>query len=85
MFNMIQYDMYGGENPEIFIRINDPERIRSIAEGEIKYNNKIVERASEKHTRDIKVLRKFILELKEDDERWDYIEEYFLGKNVIEG
>ena len=85
MFNIIQYDMYGGENPEIFIRINDPERIRSIAEGEIKYNNKIVERASEKHARDIKVLRKFILELKEDDERWDYIEEYFLGKNVIEG
>ena len=84
MFNMIQYDMYGGENPEIFIRINDPERIRSIAEGEIKYNNQIVQRASEKHARDIKVLRKFILELEKDDERWEYIERYFLGKDVLE-
>ena len=84
MFNMIQYDMYGGENPEIFIRINDPERIRSIAEGDIKYNNQIVQRASEKHARDIKVLRKFILELEKDDERWEYIERYFLGKDVLE-
>lgn len=84
MFNIIQYDMYGGENPEIFIRINDPERIRAIAEGDITYKNMIVERAAEKHERDIKVLKKFILELKNDQERWDYIERYFLGKDVLE-
>ena len=84
MFNIIQYDMYGGENPEIFIRINDPERIRAIAEGDITYNNMIVQKAAEKHERDGKVLKKFILELKSDQERWDYIESYFLGKDVLE-
>ena len=30
IFNLIQYDMYGGENPEIFIRLNDPAKRQSI-------------------------------------------------------
>ena len=84
MFNIVQYDMYGGENPEIFIRINDPERIRAIAEGDIKYTNQIVQKATEKHRRDLQVMQKFILELNTDDERWNFIEEYFLGKDVLE-
>lgn len=84
MFNIIQYDMYGGENPEIFIRINDPARIRAIADGEIEYENRIVEKAAEKQRRDIAVLRKFILDLKTDKERWEYIENYFLGKDVLQ-
>ncbi len=85
MFNLIQYDIYGGENPEIFIRINDPYRIDAIVSGKMKYENQIVKRAKEKHERDEKIFKKFILELNGDDERWQYIEDYFLGKNVIDG
>ena len=83
MFNIIQYDMYGGQNPEIFIRINDPARIRAIAEKNITYENNIVKKAIEKHNRDCEVLEKFILELNNDEERWNYIEDYFLGKDVL--
>lgn len=83
MFNIIQYDMYGGQNPEIFIRINDPARIKAIAEKSITYKNNIVKKAIEKHSRDCEVLEKFILELNTDEERWDYIEDYFLGKDVL--
>ena len=84
MFNLIQYDMYGGENPEIFVRINDPARIKAIAEGKIGYKNNIVKKAYEKHNRDVEIIKKFITELDNDKERWDYIENYFLGKNVLE-
>ncbi len=84
MFNIIQYDMYGGQNPEIFIRINDPARIKAIAENSIEYKNNIVKKAVEKHDRDCEVLRKFIVELNNDEERWNYIEDYFLGKDVLE-
>ena len=83
MFDIIQYDMYGGQNPEIFIRINDPARIKAIAEKSIVYKNNIVKKAIEKHDRDIEILEKFILELNTDEERWDYIEDYFLGKDVL--
>lgn len=83
MFNIIQYDMYGGQNPEIFIRINDPARIKAIAENSIKYKNNIVKKAVDKHARDSEVLEKFITELNTDEERWDYIENYFLGKDVL--
>ena len=83
MFNIIQYDMYGGQNPEIFIRINDPARIKAIAEKSITYKNNIVKKAIEKHSRDCEVLEKFILKLNTDEERWDYIEDYFLGKDVL--
>ena len=83
MFNIIQYDMYGGQNPEIFIRINDPARIKAIAENNIIYQNNIVKKAREKHNRDCEVLEKFITKLNTDEERWDYIEDYFLGKEVL--
>ncbi|MFR7666647.1 MAG: hypothetical protein ACLU2J_05115 [Clostridia bacterium] len=83
IFNLIQYDMYGGENPEIFIRLNDPAKIQAIADGKVKYKNKIVEKAKDKHERDVKILEKFILELKSKEERWNFIEDYFLGKDVL--
>lgn len=83
MFNLVQYDMYGGENAEIFIRINEPERIRAIAMGDVSYTNKIVEKAAQKHKRDVLIMKKFIMDLKTDEERWNFIEEYFLGRNVL--
>ena len=83
IFNLIQYDMYGGENPEIFIRLNDPAKIQAIADGKIKYKNKIVEKAKDKHERDVQILEKFILELKSKEERWNFVEDYFLGKDVL--
>ena len=55
IFNLIQYDMYGGENPEIFIRLNDPAKIQAIADGKVKYKNKIVEKAKDKHERDVQI------------------------------
>ena len=83
LFNLIQYDMYGGENPEIFIRINEPNRIKKIVDGSIEYKNNIVLKAAQKHKRDNEIFLKFIKEMKTDEERWDYIEKYFLGEDVL--
>ena len=52
--------MYGGENPEIFIRLNDPAKIQAIADGKVKYKNKIVEKAKDKHERDVQIFEKFL-------------------------
>lgn len=83
IFNYISYEVIGGQEPEIFIRLNDPEKVRSIVYGNVYYSNKYVTRAKKKHDRDFAVLQKFFKDLKTDSERWDFIEDYFLGHDVL--
>ena len=83
IFNYINYEVIGGEEPEIFIRLNDPDKVRDIVTGNIYYLNNYVERARKKHSRDIDILSYFFLNLNNDEERWNYIEDYFLGNDVI--
>lgn len=83
IFGYITYEIAGGEEPEIFIRLNDPNKIRLIVTGNLKYSNNYVTRAKAKHDRDVSILRKFFEELNDDKDRWDYIEQYFLGYDVL--
>ena len=83
VFDYATYEIVGGEQPEIFIRLNDPEKIRRIVYGEIKYSNSYVTKAKQKHEREVKILRKFFTEPLGDEARWDYVERYFLGDDVL--
>lgn len=83
VFDYITYEIAGGEEPEIFIRMNDPNKIKNIVLGNTFYSNKYVTKAKQKHERDVAVLLKFFNDLKTDEERWNYIEEYFLGYDVL--
>lgn len=85
VFDYITYEVAGGEEPEIFIRLNDPNKIKSIVMGNTRYLNSYVTKAKDKHERDVAVLKKFFNDLKTDEERWNYIEEYFLGYDVLNG
>ena len=85
IFDYITYEVLGGEEPEIFIRLNDPSKIRSIVMGDTYYSNRYVTRAKQKHDRDVEVLLQFFNGLSADDERWNYIENYFLGYDVLNG
>lgn len=84
IFDYISYEITGGEEPEIFVRFNDPIKLSKIVSGSIKYNNDYVSNAKKKHDRDIEIMKYFLLNLKTKEERWNYIEDYFLGKNVLE-
>lgn len=83
VFGYITYEIVGGEEPEIFIRLNDPSKIRGIVMGNIYYSNNYVTKARQKHNRDVNILSRFFTELSNDEERWDYIENYFLGYDVL--
>lgn len=85
IFDYITYEVAGGEEPEIFIRLNDPNKIKSIVLGNTFYSNNYVTKAKQKHERDVAVLKKFFNDLNTDEQRWDYIEEYFLGYDVLNG
>ena len=84
VFDYITYEVTGGREPEIFIRLNDPNKVKGIVAGNIPYNNDYVKKARDKHDRDRAILVKFFRDLKTDEERWDYIEDYFLGYDVLE-
>lgn len=83
VFGYITYEIVGGEEPEIYIRLNDPSKIRGIVMGNIYYSNNYVTKARQKHNRDVAILSRFFTELNTDAERWNYIENYFLGYNVL--
>lgn len=83
IFNYITYEVVGGEEPEIFIRLNDPNKIKSIVMGGTFYSNNYITKAKQKHDRDVEILLHFFNDIEEDDARWDYIEEYFLGYDVL--
>lgn len=83
VFGHITYEMLGGEEPEIFIRLNDPEKIRRIVTNEVRYTNDYVTRAKQKHERDVKILSRFFCDFDTDEDRWDYIERYFLGEDLL--
>lgn len=85
VFDYITYEVLGGEEPEIFIRLNDPNKIRSIVLGQTYYANNYVTKAKQKHDRDVEILLRFFNGLQTDVERWDYIEDYFLGYDVLCG
>ena len=83
IFDYASYEILGGEEPEIFIRLNDPQKVRSIVMDNTYYSNNYITQATKKHDRDTRVLRKFFEDLSTDRERWDYIEDYFLGNDVL--
>lgn len=84
IFDYITYEILGGSEPEIFVRLNDPSKIRNIALGRVKYSNSYVMRSAKKHERDVSVLSHFLNDLVTDKERWDFIEDYFLGRDVLQ-
>jgi hypothetical protein len=51
--------------------------------GSIYYTNDYVTKARQKHNRDVEILSRFFTELSTDEERWEYIENYFLGYDVL--
>lgn len=83
-YNIAGYDVRGGESPEIFIRINDPYRISTLVAREDRYKNSILNDIKSRQNRSFKILKHFFVTPNTDEGRWDYIENYFLGKIDIE-
>ncbi|MBU7005207.1 DEAD/DEAH box helicase [Phosphitispora fastidiosa] len=77
------YELSGGKNPEIFIRINDPYKVRVMVQRN-EYSNAILTDVDRRQKKSIDIMRNFFAESYEDIERWDMIENYFLGREVLE-
>jgi len=82
-FLLGNYELVGGEMPRIFIRINDPLKINVLAN--TKYVNNISKDIEKRHQHSVKTMDKFFTSHMDDPARWNFIEDYFLGKDILEG
>lgn len=80
VLKLASYTIRGGDNPEIFIRLNDAAKINALSKDE-KYSNSVLKELNERHQYSSKVIRGFFEQEMSDEDRWDLVEEYFLGND----
>ncbi len=81
--NLADYQKLGGDQPAIFIRINNPFYLNNLVRrGD--YENDILKSIYEKFDISREIFKFFFKHEMPDKERWDFIENYFLGTPVEE-
>lgn len=77
---LIMYRVNGGDNPEIFIRINSRRQLERTIANPARYRNYILENVHKRHRVSVEMLR-YIFESQVDTKNfWNLIENYFLGE-----
>lgn len=83
LFDFATYEYIGGRNPQIFVRINDPLKLKRLAEYDKPYKNNILVNIEERHKRAVKIMNSFMNNSYSNEERWNIIEYYFLGMDDV--
>ncbi len=83
LHDLATYDLIGGRNLQIFVRINDPLKLKQISDSDTNYRNRILIDIEERHARAVKIMNSFMKSDFDDRHRWDVIENYFLGNDGI--
>ncbi|MPN55940.1 hypothetical protein SDC9_203624 [bioreactor metagenome] len=82
MFGLATYELSGGRNPQIFVRVNDPLKLKRLSEAE-SYRNILLTEIESRHKRAAKIVNNFMVLDKSNNDRWDIIEHYFLGYDEL--
>jgi hypothetical protein len=81
MLELGTFEIKGGENPMVFIRINDPNRIEKDANSRY-YSNTLLSKTLDRHDLSNQIFDHFFLRSFSNAERWDFIEDFFLGMDI---
>lgn len=81
ILNVGTFVSQGGEEPKIFIRINDPRRIKKDSEDR-NYSNIILESVRERHKSSCQIFEHFFTQYLDNESRWNMIEDFFLGAST---
>ena len=83
ILELADVDIRSGDSPEFFIRVNNPNAIEKVVRDRY-YQSKTVELVHKKHLDSTKIMEYFFTTLTNDEERWNFIENYFLGQVDID-
>lgn len=79
-FQIGNYELSGGKYPQIFLRINDPFKVVSLSK-DYNYSNVILKDIDNRQKLSISIMERFFTDENTNDDKWNFIENYFLGKN----
>lgn len=74
------YQRLGGDQPAIFVRINNPYYLNSLIRSR-NYENDILSSIYEKYRFSERIFTYFFTTKMTDEQRWNFIEAYFLGES----
>jgi ATP-dependent DNA helicase RecQ len=81
MLELATFEIKGGENPMVFVRLNDPIRIERDSNNS-SYTNSLLTKTLERHYLSNQIFDHFFLRSFSNLERWNFIEDFFLGSDV---
>jgi len=82
LLGLATYEIRGGEKAEVFIRINDPAKLERLASSG-KYTNHVLQSMQEHHRSNERLLAAFFTTDMSTEDRWELIEQYFLGNEEL--
>ncbi|MEI6088594.1 MAG: helicase-related protein [Bacteroidota bacterium] len=80
VLELATYEVGGGEQAQILLRLNDPKKFEALCKQ--KYVNAQITEIERKHNLAMDIMTYFFQNKMSDKERWNYIEDFFLGKDV---
>jgi hypothetical protein len=82
LIDLTKYEIKAGDRPQYFIRINSATALNKVSDD--SYQSKTVNNVKLRHDNSIKIMSYFFTKLNNDKDRWDLVEDYFLGKKINE-
>ena len=79
-WDVLTFEMTGGANSQLYIYVNQVRDLQSIEENPGRYENRLLEMVSQRHTLSVKMLTYIYENNFTNEQIWDILEDYFLGK-----
>lgn len=79
LFDLSTYTCESGNKPEFFIRINSEKTIMKVLDDR-NYQSRTLAAIHLLHHNSVRYMKYFFEKLKTDEERWQFIEDYFMGR-----
>ena len=77
---VLAFRMNGGANSQIYIYVNQIQPIRNILKRPWNYENRLLKMVAERHAVSVKMLTYLYENDFTSEQRWDLLEDYFLGR-----
>ena len=79
LFDLVSYTFTAGEKPEYFVRVNSASELERIVNNP-SYHSATLRGITQMHYDSINYMTYFFKNLKTNEQRWNFIEDYFLGR-----
>ena len=76
---ILTFEMIGGANSQLYIYINQIQALKNIINAPYDYNNRLLEAVADRHMISVKMLTYFYEGDFTNADRWNLLEDYFLG------